>query len=574
MGTFTYSVAEFIDDLPEYVIIIAAVILIWILIVVYIGRLARTRRMDLEEKTRLQEELEIALKKAREANDTKSKFIANISHEIRTPLNAIIGLSSVTLDAEGLDKEVVISLERIYSSGVTIMSIVNDLLDLSKMEAGKYELVNQKYDVPDLINDVLNQNVTRIGSRPIEFILNIDENLPASLIGDELRVRQIFNNLLSNAFKFTREGLVILDIGGHKEDDVFWMTVEVQDTGVGIREEDLPAIFDDYFQVTDDSDPLIHGTGLGLPISKTLAEMMGGSLSAESVYGKGSLFTAKFKQTADTDKTISPEIIHTLKYFDYPNIKRKQSRTRRRAYFPEANVLVVDDVPINLDVMKGFLKPYKMHVDCAENGQQAIDAIRDGGVKYDAIFMDHILPDISGIEATKQIRNIDTDYAKNIPIIAFTANTITGNEEMFLDAGFQDFISKPITLDKLDKIIQRWIGTEPFIDGLDIPACIVHFGGDKELFYDTLRSFVENVPGLVTKASMPNEEDLTDYTSAIHSIKGACLIIYESALAERAKALEAAGTAGDVAFIQDKNDEFLDDVNLFANNIETFLSRL
>ena len=560
-------------------VLIIAFIIVCVLVVFYMARLALVQKQNLEEKTILHEEVEEALKKANEAIEAKSKFIAKISHEIRTPLNAVIGLSSLTLDEEGLDKEVVISLERIYSSGMTIMSIVNDLLDLSKMAAGKYELVIREYDVPDLLNDVISQNVTRIGSRPIEFVLNIDEKLPVAMVGDELRVRQIINNLLSNAFNYTKEGFVILNINGYMEEDDFWLIVQVQDTGIGISEEELPKIFSEYYQVNTDDDQVIRGTGLGLPITKTLTEMKGGFISAESTPGKGSVFTARFKQEKVTDTAISPDVIQTLKYFDYSNTKRRQNRNLVREPLPDAKVLVVDDVPTNLVVMKGFLKPYQMQVDCAENGRQAVEAIRAGKTKYDAVFLDHLLPDIDGIEVVRQIREMDSGYAKNIPVIAFTANTLVGNEQMFLDAGFQDFISKPITLDRLDKIVRRWIGETPSsktpvyrIEGLDIASGIKNFGGDEELFFDTLRSFTENVPDLLKKAGSPSEDSLQEYTTAVHSIKGACRIIYANELAGRAEELEAASARGDAGFVMNNNEKFLSDAARFIADIEAFLA--
>jgi CheY-like chemotaxis protein len=375
------------------------------------------------------------------------------------------------------------------------------------------------------------------------------------------------------------------------ENDDFWLIVQVKDTGIGIPREDLPKIFSYYFRGNAASDPAIQGTGLGLPITKMLVGMMDGSVNVESVYGKGSTFTAKFKQRPATDAKISMEVIQTLKYFDYSNTKRRLYRNLERKPLPDAKVLVVDDVQINIDVLKGFLKPYQMQVDYVTTGQQAIDMIREGKIKYNAIFMDHLLPDINGIDVTRQIRNMDTEYAKNIPIIAFTANTLLGNEKMFLDAGSQDFISKPITLDKLDMVIQRWVGTKPFfersfdnkqnyftsehrIDGLDIPVAIENFGGDEELLFNTLRSFKENVPDLIKKAALPEKDTLSEYTSVIHSIKGACRIIHADDLANRAEELELASKSGDTKTINNKNEEFLSDVKKFITGLETLLAEL
>ncbi|MCL1941828.1 MAG: ATP-binding protein, partial [Synergistaceae bacterium] len=400
--------------------------------------------------------LEAALNDAQNANRAKSDFLAKMSHEMRTPLNAVIGLSELTLDSSDLGEEAYSNLKKIYNAGMTLLSTVNDILDISKIEAGRLELAPVEYDVPSLINDAITQSIMRIAEKPIKFVLDIEDDLPAMLYGDDLRVKQILNNLLSNSFKYTKEGSVELSVRCEKDGDEVWMTVRIKDTGIGIRPEDLSNLFTEYIQMESKSNRKIEGTGLGLPITKRLVEMMDGSITAESEYGKGSIFTVKLRQESAGDATIGPDVVRNLKNFSYSDSKRDRNFHMSRVNLSYARVLVVDDVVTNLDVAKGFMKPYGMQIDCVSSGQKAIDAVRDESVRYNAIFMDHMMPGMDGMEATRIIREeIGSEYAKTVPIIALTANAIAGNEEMFLGSGFQAFISKPIEIDRLDAVIRE-----------------------------------------------------------------------------------------------------------------------
>ena len=585
----------------EFAIAMLVLVVALALIALFASRAVIIRSRWLADQSEMRQKLEIALDKTQEANDAKSKFIANISHEIRSPLNAVVGLSSLTLESDNLDNDVETNLDKIYDSGMTILSIVNDILDISKMEAGKFELICYEYDTPSLINDVIAQNILLIGEKPIKFILNIDEDLPSRLYGDELRVKQIFNNLLSNAFKYTREGIVRLSVKCYREGSDFWLIIQTQDTGIGIKEEDLSKILTDYVQVNMDANRSNVGTGLGLAITNTLVEMMDGSIDITSEYGKGSTFTAKFKQTPVSDATIDTSVLSNIKNQNYYKNKRRQNISKPRIQLPYARVLIVDDVITNIEVLKGLLKPYHMQLDSATNGQHAIDLIRNGTMIYNAIFMDHMMPDIDGMEATRRIRDIGTEYAKNIPIIAFTANAIVGNEQMFLDAGFHDFISKPVDINRLDIIVNRWVRdrsieatfeapaedpqapvahaqsshiSELRINGLDIPKCIQHFGDDEDLFISILRSYAENTPLLVMRAKEFNNDDLAAYSIAIHSIKGSCRTIIAQELADRADKLEKAARTGDIDYIERNNAQFISDVEKFIADIEILLSNI
>jgi len=522
------------------------------------------------------------LRGIRDANEAKSTFLANMSHEMRTPLNAVIGFSELMLEDRGLHESAQINVKKILNAGETLLGLVNDILDISKIEADRFELIPNEYDIMSLINDTIANNILRIGEKPIEFILNIDESLPALLYGDDLRIRQILSNLLSNAFKYTKQGTVELGINCAREGKDIWMTAYVRDSGIGIKQEDIDKAFSDYTQIDKKSNPKIEGTGLGLAITKKMVDMMDGSITAESEYGKGSVFTIKIKQGYVSDAEIGTEAAENLKSFRYADRRRRLSSTLARISLPYARVLLVDDVQINLEVAKGLMKPYGMHVDTAMSGQQAIDAIRSEKVKYSAVFMDHMMPGMDGIEATGKIRGIGTEYAENIPIIALTANAISGNEEMFLDKGFQAFLSKPIDVVCLDKVINQWIRDkkqeklyyEKQITGLNIEKGIERFGGDENTYFDILRTYAESTVPLLDKIKTVNRDNLKDYNIIVHGIKGASLSICANELGEMADSLEKASKNGDYDFITEHNDEFLEAAWKLIPKINDMISKI
>ncbi|MDR1735890.1 MAG: cache domain-containing protein [Oscillospiraceae bacterium] len=515
-------------------------------------------------------QLETALKEAQKANAAKSDFLASMSHEMRTPLNAIIGLSEIALGNEDMNEDVKLNLEKIYNSGSTLLSIVNDILDISKIQSGKFEIIPSSYDVPSLINDSVLQNILRIGSRPIRFVLNIDGDLPARLFGDSLRVKQIISNLLSNAFKYTEEGSVELGLSCARDGGAVWMTVRVVDTGIGIRPDHLGRLFADFEQFGATSYHQAGGTGLGLSITKSLAEMMGGTVSVESVYGKGSVFTVRLRQGRVSDDVIGSNVADSLKRFQYSVNKLDRNSRVKRVQFPYARVLLVDDNITNLDVAKGLMKPYGMRIDSVTGGTDAIRAIREEKVRYSAVFMDHMMPGIDGVEATRVIREeIGTQYAKTVPIIALTANAVAGSEEMFLNRGFQAFISKPIDIAKLDAVLLRWVrdkSLETGIDevgndapekespmlkgvsvfGLDTAKALARFGGDELVLAGILRSYAAGTRGLLEKLHGYLESgDTENYAIAVHGIKGSSYGVCAQEAGDMAKELETAAKAGD-----------------------------
>jgi signal transduction histidine kinase/CheY-like chemotaxis protein len=581
------------------------------------GKVARPLQM-IEEQNKNLIELNMEVKAA---NEAKSNFLANVSHEMRTPMNAIIGLSELMLGEDEVQGEVRERLNKVYSAGVTLLGIVNDLLDISKIESGRFELVPDVYDLPSFINDTVTLNIIRIAEKPIEFKLSIDESLHCKLEGDDLRVKQVCNNLLSNAFKYTREGIVEWRLSCEREGDSVWMTCVVKDTGIGIKPEDIGKLFSDYGQVDTKSNRKIEGTGLGLALAKRMVEMMDGSISVESEYGKGSTFTVCFRQKFVSDVTVTPEVVKNLKKMNY-SMNRLETRARFiRVQLPYARVLVVDDVPTNLDVARGMLKPYGMKVDCVIGGQEAVNLIRERKVAYDAVFMDHMMPGMDGVEAVRIIRNeIGTDYAETIPIIAMTANAIVGSEEMFLCNGFQAFIAKPIDIMLLDSVIRHWVrdksmengnadqqleteeqpdsglrqegeqerrvGAErrsefdrrasneaTVIPGVDLDECLERFGGDEEVLWDILGSYVRNTPVLLEKVRAVTREGLADYTVAVHGIKGSSRNICAQTIGKLAEALEHAAKVGDFAFVETNNGAFLQATEEQIMEISNYLSK-
>jgi PAS domain S-box-containing protein len=390
------------------------------------------------------------------ASRYKSAFLANMSHEMRTPMNVVVGLTDLMLEEDD-PANMKENLKKVNTAGNTLLGLINDVLDISKIEAGRLELTPVQYDVPSILNDIITLNILRIEEKPITFQLDINEDLPCTLLGDDLRVKQIINNLLSNAFKYTQKGTVTLGIKCDHEGRDVWMSVYVSDTGIGIREEDLKKLFTDYGQVDIKTNRSIEGTGLGLSITKMLVDHMDGEITVESKYDKGSTFRLRIRQGFVSDKPIGAETAENLRRFHYQDNRKHAHEKLVRPDLSYAAVLVVDDMKTNLDVAAGLLKKYKMRVDCVTSGQEAVDLIEKAEPVYDAIFMDHMMPEMDGVEATKRIRGIGTKYAMTIPIIALTANAIAGNEQMFLDNDFQAFLAKPINIMNLDSIVQRWV---------------------------------------------------------------------------------------------------------------------
>jgi signal transduction histidine kinase len=551
------------------------------------------------------------------AAEERSKFFARMSHEMRTPLNAVIGLSELSLEETGISEEVRENIEKINNSGSSLLALVNDILDISKIESYKFKIVPVEFDTSSMISDAVFQNIIRKGEKPIEFVLNIDENLPVRLIGDDQRIKQILNNLLTNAFKYTMAGTVEFNVRCIPlEDDRTLLKVFVRDTGIGIKSENMGYLFSDYSQMDVKANRKIEGTGLGLSITKMITEMMDGTISAESEYGKGSTFAVSIPLKLAGSSVIGPDVAGKLKSFDY-HVENRKKKMITRISMPYAHVLVVDDTITNLDVAKGMMKPYRMQIDTLTSGIAAVDAVREEKIKYNAIFMDHMMPIMDGVEAVRIIREeIGTEYAKTVPIIALTANALSGNEEMFLSKGFQAFIPKPLEVSRLDAVVNQWIRDEEqeklhkdkqitveghtFIDSrtgkdrrsglkdrrrgidrrvfydkikdIDLAKGLERFGGDADVFLQVIKSFTTNTKLTLDIMKEVDEGNLAEYAIHVHGVKSSCRGICAEVMGSRAEALEKAAKAGDLANVTANNPSFIEDVLKMIANIEEVLS--
>jgi PAS domain S-box-containing protein len=583
-----------------------------------------------EQNTRLEELRKIA----EEASEAKTRFLATMSHEMRTPLNAVIGLSELGLGSDELSGNAYSNMEKLYVSGMTLLGIINDILDISKIESGKFVMVPAEYETPSSINDTIIQNMIRIGSKPVQFKLHIDENFPFKLFGDELRVKQIFNNLLSNAFKYTENGTVDWRLSSEISGNSVWIVSSIHDTGIGIRKEDISRLFTDYNQVDLKSKRRIEGTGLGLSITKRLVELLDGAITVESEYGKGSVFSVRFRQGYVNESVIGKELASNLSNFNYTAERRSKNEKLVRVWVPYASVLVVDDVPMNLDVARGMLKPYGMTVDCTDRGQKAIDIIREGKIKYSAIFMDHMMPEMDGFEAARLIREeIGTEYAKTIPIIALTANAIIGNEDLFLKNGFQAFLSKPIDIIQLDMIVNRYVrnkdtekelgltGKKPdspdgktenpasagketsgedkpsimagkSLEGIDLNSGLKRFDGNEETYLSIVSAYFAQIETTVGKIqtcalvqdftaekssseeTQPSEKDLKDYRILVHSLKSSSYTIGARHIGSMAEELEKAVFAGDIQYIKAHNASLIESLEKLIPVLKDFLDEI
>ncbi len=623
------------------------------------------------------------------ASQSKSDFLSRMSHEMRTPMNAIIGMSELML-REDLPPAAQTQATGINQAGSHLLAIINDILNLSKIESGKLEIIDEDYLFSSIITDVINIIRIRVVDKPVDFLVFVDSRLPCKLRGDVVRLRQVLSNLLSNAAKYTEEGSFSLSVTGtHKGRNSIELTIVVSDTGLGIREEDLPMLFDSFVQVNTSATKNIEGTGLGLTITKSITEAMGGDITVTSEYGKGSIFTVHIPQKIIDDRPLAlvddPASKNILLYeprdhycsfaerifynlqlpytcvrnqsaflaaleesqTDYSHIfvpyamvatlqktlddtdskkiiamldndiQAVQANIRTiqlpitcisiantvnavasagapgqlqqapaRFIAPSANVLIVDDITTNLIVAQGLMSPYRMHIDTAKSGQDACALVQ---VKpYDIIFMDHMMPGMDGLDATAQIRALPADDGRYqaLPIVAMTANAVSGMKEMYLKNGMNDYISKPIDYTKLEDILDRWIPSEkkePYreessiselpdisISGIALEKGLLMTGGSAENYLAALRAFlVDGRSRSADIASALDREDIPAYTLHAHALKSALGSIGAGKLSDAAKDLEAAGRAEDMDYIATHTGAFLRGLESLLGQIES-----
>jgi len=517
-------------------------------------------------------------------------------------MNAILGIAEMQMQREILDIDVRSAIEMIYTSGDMLLGIINDILDLSKIEAGKLELLPDKYEIASLVSDTVQLNMMRVGSKRITFELHVDENVPAQLFGDELRVKQIMNNLLSNAFKYTSEGtvkLIITSKESTEKDSDFILTITVSDTGQGMSEEQLNIIGNEYARFNQEANRTTEGTGLGISITKSLIYLMGGDISIESEKGKGSVFTVRLPQNRAGSELLGKEVAENLRQFRTSSAAQMKRVQITRDPMPYGDILVVDDVLPNIYVAKGLLAPYDLKVDTADSGYAAIKKIKDGRT-YDIIFMDHMMPEMDGIEAVKHIR----DMGYNHPIVALTANAVAGQANGFLSNGFDDYLSKPIDLRQMNRLLNKLIrdkqnpdiveaarnasalrktNVKPDgnahvsalllgrkIDGLDITDGIGNMGGDEKSYIQVLHSYAINVRSQLLSIDYVDETTLDKYKITVHGIKGTSYYIGARHIGDMAKALEYASDSGDISYVRENHTMFRDTVRKLIDNLDAF----
>ena len=539
-----------------------------------------------DQKSYESRKLRIEKKDAEKSNAAKSEFLANMSHEIRTPINAVLGMNEMIL-RESLEARDMLPEEReeiikifsdicnysgnIESAGNNLLSIINDILDFSKIEAGKMEITDGNYKLSSVLNDVSNMISFKAKSKGIEYIVDVDETLPDGLYGDEIRVRQIITNLLNNAVKYTQKGTIWLSVNERKgEDDKSTnLIVKVKDTGIGIKKEDISKLFRKFERVDMQNNSTVEGTGLGLAITGSLLDMMGGEISVESEYGKGSEFTVSIPQ-----KIVSEEPIGNFREKFEKSISELKA-PKENFHAPNASILIVDDTVMNLTVARGLLKKTRVIIDTAMSGEESIELAKEKA--YDLILMDQRMPGMDGITAMHHIKEDGNGLNAGTPVICLTADAVSGAREKYLAEGFEDYITKPIDsralLDALLKYLPKdkiknvetkqvekpveAVCENSFESKLiDKKVGLGYCNGDKE-FYETLLS--EYVSESKDKAHLIKEtydnKDWNNYGVYVHSLKSTSKMIGATALSEIAAELEAAAGKEDVATIDAKQDK-------------------
>ena len=543
------------------------------------GRLSHVlwlaENIDTEKKER--DKLIDMSERALAASEAKSSFLSNMSHEIRTPINAVLGMNEMIL-RECDDRNILAYSESIRTAGSTLLGIVNDILDFSKIEARKMEIIPVEYNLSSVINDLVNMIQTKADDKGLKLELEISRAVPNHLYGDEVRIKQVITNILTNAVKYTERGSVTFCIGFERipgEQDSILLNVMVKDTGIGIKKEDMNKLFSEFDRIEEERNRKVEGTGLGMSITKRLLEMMGSALEVESIYELGSKFSFSLKQG----------VVKWDELGDYEAAYKaslgKRKKYREKFHAPEAQVLVVDDTPMNLVVFRNLLKQTGVRIDTANSGDEGLTMMYDK--KYDIIFLDHMMPEKDGIHTLHELRAQDKNPNFRTPAVCLTANAISGAREQYIEAGFDDYLTKPIDSSKLEEMLVEYLPREKIeqssdgdapvqddehevgliphfvsdISEIDTSAGIKNCGGE-EAYLETLKTFAGMISDQIALIRHYWESgDIENATVRIHAVKSTCRIIGAADIGELAQELELAGKAKDADKLAARIDEFL-----------------
>ncbi|MBR3039734.1 MAG: response regulator [Lachnospiraceae bacterium] len=574
-----------------------------------LGRI-RAQRIALQQRnmnmTNLLRVLEIKHDEAQAATKAKTDFLANMSHEIRTPMNAITGMSEL-LSKEELTPEAQEYVKTIQSSSGIMLELINDVLDYSKMDAGRMELISEVYNLEDLLQDISRLIRARLYGKEVEFVVEGQGDVPCSLFGDSLRIKQILLNLLGNSVKFTKEGyikLVVFATPGKEE--VVVLHFDVIDTGIGIKKEDAARLFNEFTQVDNRKNRKIQGTGLGLAISQKFSRMMHGDITLESEYGKGSTFHV----------TIDQKVVDEG-FCDFEKLNRKEEETAgeeggaksiNEFACPAAKILIVDDNTVNLKVAKGIIGSYGCQIELSESGEDALRRLQNDE-RYDMLFVDHMMPGMDGVETVQRIRSMNSDYTRTVPIIALTANAAQSDKELFVNAGMNDLLGKPIDTHSLARILRTYLPkrlqveiegggeigmkgvvsgvgasgekdskgvfeTKDFtfpMKGIDYRYAYDIFSGNRDAYIEILRCIQEEgktKPDYIS--SLLEKKDYTNYTIEVHALKSAFLSIGAMTLSDHFREHEMNGKAGNKKDIKDDFPKLMTEYRDMLKQVDDF----
>ena len=523
-----------------------------------------------------------AAEEANQANDAKSYFLSTMSHDIRTPMNAILGLNEMVL-RDSHDDKIISYSESIRTAGNTLLGLINDILDFSKIEAGKMDIINVDYSFASMLNDLVNMVQKKAEDKGLSFNLDIDREIPTVLHGDEIRIKQVITNILSNAVKYTKEGSITFHAGFEKlpdGSDSIMLKISVADTGIGIKPEDMDKLFKAFERIEEKRNRNIEGTGLGMTIAQSFLAMMGSHLQVESKYGEGSVFSFNLEQ----------KVIKWDPVGDYEDAFR-QSLGERHGYrekftAPHAKVLVVDDTPVNLTVFTSLLSRTKIQIDTAGSGDEAVQMYKNR--HYDVIFLDHMMPNKDGIETLAEMRGLKDTPNDGTPVICLTANAISGMREMYIKAGFDDYITKPIDPDRLESLLLTYLpkGKIAPPDGdtdeedvlipdfvftipeLDVGSGLSHCGSS-QAYMTTLKMYLDTATDNADAIEkFWKDGDLKNTTIRVHALKSTSRVIGALSLGDHAAALEKAGDMEDTEKLEKELPLLLDEYRKLVSALE------